>query len=130
LLPANRAKGNAMKLPPILQAESRNRLLQGVAIGAIATMVIGFTWGGWVSGGTAHKMASESADQATVAALAPICADKFQRDAEAKTTLAALKATDSWQRDTFIVKGGWATFPGDSEPNRNVADACAKLLNK
>jgi hypothetical protein len=119
-----------MKLPPFLQAESRNRLLQGVAIGAIATMVIGFTWGGWVSGGTAHKMASQSAVQATVAALAPICVEKFQGGAEAKATLAQLKATDSWQRDTFIVKGGWATFPGESEPNRNVAEACAALLNK
>jgi hypothetical protein len=27
----------------------------------------------------------------------------------------------------MIVKAGWATFPG-SEPDRQVADACAKLL--
>jgi len=119
-----------MNLPSILQGESRTRLLQGAALGAIATALIGFTWGGWVSGSTAQKMADKSAGQALVAALAPICVDKFQRGAEAKATLAQLKATESWQQDNFIVKGGWATFPGDSEPNRNVADACAKLLSK
>lgn len=119
-----------MQLPQALQGESRTRLLQGVALGAIATMVIGFMWGGWVSGSTAQKMAGKSADQAVVTALAPICAAKFQSGTEATATLAKLKATDSWQQDTFIVKGGWATFPGDSEPNRDVADACAKLLNK
>jgi hypothetical protein len=119
-----------MKLPSILQGESRTRLLQGVALGAVATMLIGFTWGGWVSGGTAQKMADKGANEAVVAALAPICVEKFQGATEAQATLAKLKATDSWQRDTFIVKGGWATFPGESEPNRNVAEACAALLNK
>jgi alpha/beta superfamily hydrolase len=104
-------------------------VLQGVAIGAIATALIGFTYGGWVSGRTAQKMADQHASEAVVAVLAPICVEKFQRGAEATTTLAQLKATDSWQQDTFIVKGGWATFPGTG-PNRNVAEACAKLLNK
>jgi hypothetical protein len=27
-----------------------------------------------------------------------------------------------------VTKGGWATFPG-SQPNRDVAEACAKVLN-
>jgi len=44
-------------------------------------------------------------------------------------TLAELKATDSWKQDTFIAKGGWATFPGMEAPNNNVAEACAKMLN-
>ena len=118
-----------MNFPQALQGESRTRLLQGVALGAIATMAIGFIWGGWMTGRSAQRMADQSADQATVAALAPICAAKFQSGTEAPATLAKLKATESWQQDTFIVKGGWATFPG-SEPNRNVADACAKLLSK
>jgi hypothetical protein len=39
-----------------------------------------------------------------------------------------LKATDSWKQDTFVEKGGWATFPGN-EPNRMVAEACAKILS-
>lgn len=35
-----------MLVQSILQAESRARLLQGMAIGAVASMVIGFSWGG------------------------------------------------------------------------------------
>ena len=63
-----------------------------------------------------------------IAALAPICVDKFQRASNATASMVALKATDSWKQDTFVVDGGWATFPGN-EPNRNVAEACAKLLS-
>jgi hypothetical protein len=39
-----------------------------------------------------------------------------------------LKGTDSWQRDGYIEKQGWATMPGAEKPDRNVAEACAKLL--
>lgn len=34
--------------------------LDGVAVGAVAFAVVGFSWGGWVTGGTAKKMASLS----------------------------------------------------------------------
>jgi hypothetical protein len=119
-----------MNLPPILQSESRTRLLQGAACGALATAIIGFGFGGWMLGSKAHTMAEQNASKAVVAALAPICVDKFQRTAEAKATLAQLKATDSWKQDTFVVNGGWATFPGGNEPNRNVAEACAKMLGE
>ena len=117
-----------MKLPPIIQGESLTRLLQGAGIGAVAAMIVGFGWGGWQLGGTADKMADERAGSAVVAALTPICVDKFQHSPDASAKLIALKETDSWQRDTFVKKGGWATFPG-SEPNRDVAEACAKILS-
>jgi len=117
-----------MRLPPILQPDSRVRLIQGAIAGAIMTMVVGFGFAGWTLGGTAAKQAADSANNAVVAALAPICVNKFTQGDESAAKLAALKATDSWQRDTYVVKGGWATFPGNEEPNRNVAEACAKML--
>jgi hypothetical protein len=44
--------------------------------------------------------------------------------------LAALKKTDSWAQGDFVEKGGWATVPGSSSPERvsAVAKACATLL--
>ena len=117
-----------MKLPPILQGESLTRLLQGVAIGAVLTLIVGFGWGGWQLASKAEKTAEQSATNAVVAVLAPICVDRFQRATDAKASLIALKATDSWKQDTFVEKGGWATFPG-SEPNQSVAEACAKMLS-
>jgi hypothetical protein len=51
-----------MQMPPILQGESLTRLLQGAAVGAVATMIVGFNWGGWLLGSTADKMAKEQSD--------------------------------------------------------------------
>ena len=116
-----------MQLPSILQGESLKRLLQGTATGAVATMVIGFSWGGWTLGSTAAKQLKDAEQASIVRVLAPICADKFQRSADARTNLDALNKADSWKRDEFIEKAGWTKFPG-SEPDRAVAQACVKLL--
>ena len=35
-----------MQVPSILQGQSLTRLLQGTGAGAVATIVIGFNWGG------------------------------------------------------------------------------------
>ncbi len=49
----------AMQIPSILQGNSPTRLLQGIAIGAVASMVIGFSWGGWMTGGSAIKQLAD-----------------------------------------------------------------------
>lgn len=116
-----------MNLPPMLQGESLTRLLQGAVAGAVVAMVIGFGWGGWQLQSKAEKTAKQAVDEAVIAALAPICVDRFQRASGAPATLVKLKATDSWKQDVFVTEGGWATFAG-SEPNRQVAEACAKML--
>jgi hypothetical protein len=117
-----------MQLPPILQPDSRARLIQGAIAGALATVIIGFGFAGWTLGSTAAEMSAKNANNAVVAALAPICVSRFTQGSEAAAKLVALKATDSWKQDTFVAKGGWATFPGDKEPNRDVAEACARIL--
>jgi len=105
------------------------RLLQGTAAGAVATIVIGFSWGGWTLGSTAAKQVKNAEQASIVRVLAPICADKFQRSADASANLDVLKKADSWTRDEIIEKAGWTTFPG-SEPDRKVAEACANLLSQ
>ena len=91
---------------------------------------IGFNWGGWVTGATANKTAKEAADSAIVSVLAPICAEKFQQQADAGAKLVDLKKVSTWERCTFVEKGGWATMPGSSAPSTGVARACAELLDK
>src|SRR5205809_8147552 len=118
-----------MQVPSILRGESRTRLLQGIAIGAVASMVIGFSWGGWMTGGTANKMASERADTAVVAALTPICVEKFLQNSDAKANLAILqKISSSWEQGDYLQKGGWATRPGASSSDYQLARACAEKL--
>ena len=84
-----------MEVPSILRGESRTRLLQGIATGAVAAMVIGFSWGGWVTAGTANRLAAEQADTAVVAALTPICVEKFMQNSDAKANLAVLRKISS-----------------------------------
>lgn len=90
----------------------------------ILTMIVGFNWGGWVTGGTAKTMAQA----AIVQRLAPICVSQFNQDPEKEQKLAELKDTSTWQRRTYIEKQGWATISDETKPNSQVAEACAKLL--
>jgi hypothetical protein len=117
-----------MQLPSILHGESLTRLLQGAVVGFVATVIIGFNWGGWTLESTARQMAEKSANTALVTALAPMCADKFQRAADASLNMVELKKVNSWMQDSYIEKGGWASFPGMDSPERGVAQACANLL--
>jgi len=104
-------------------------LLWGVAGGAIMAAIVGFTWGGWVTGTRAESDASQRASTAVVVALAPMCVERFKGAPETVANLAALKKADSWAQGEFVEKGGWATLPG-SAPDRvtAVAKACAALL--
>ena len=118
-----------MEMSAILRGDSLPRLLPGAAAGAVATLVIGFYWGGWVTGSAAKDMVERSTSAAVVTALSPICVDKFQRSAETTTNLAELKKLSSYQQGSFVEKGGWATLPGGDGANSAVARACAEMLN-
>ena len=104
--------------------------LWGIAGGAVALAVVGFTWGGWITGGKAETTALLRVNDAVVVALAPVCVDKFQRAGDASANLAALKKADIWSQGDFVEKGGWATVPGTNSSERvsAVAKACAVLL--
>ena len=104
-----------MQLPSMLQGESLKRLLQGAAAGAVATMFVGFYWAGWSLGSTADKMAKERSDLAVVAALAPVCADKFRALPDAQAKQVALSKIDSWRRRDEFPKE-LVTLPGETYP--------------
>lgn len=93
----------------------------GAIGGAIAAMVVGFVWGGWVTGGTAGKMEMASATTAIVLAYTPLCVAKAEQQPE---QLVLLKKEGSWTRGDFVVEAGWVA--NVSEKYRSaVADACA-----
>ena len=90
----------------------------GAVGGAIALAVIGFNWGGWVTGATANKNAKEAADSAIVRVLAPICAEKFQQQADASSKIVELKKVSSWERGTFVEKVAGRRCPVAPRPAR------------
>jgi hypothetical protein len=104
-------------------------VLWGVAAGAIALAIVGFGWGGWMTGGAAETLATNRAATAVVVALTPICVDRFRQAADASANLAEMKkAAYVWEQSKFVEKGGWATMPGSTAPNSALARACAESL--
>ena len=116
-----------MQLPTILRRGTLTYLLLGALAGCLATVVIGFTWGGWTLESTAKRMAEKTATVAVMAVLAPMCAEKFREDADASANMIELRKVNSWLQDSYIEKGGWATFPGIASPF-GVGRACATAL--
>ena len=107
--------------------------IQGAVGGAIIVALVGFNWGGWVTGGTAQKIADGRAEKAVAAALTPVCVSQFSKRADAPATLKTFKALNSWEQGDFVGKGGWATMPGSTpaaEPNSQVVSSCVDALNK
>ncbi len=102
--------------------------LWGIAGGAIAAIIIGFAWGGWVTGGTAKNMAEEMAEVAVADRLAPICVEQFNQDSKKDQNLKELKKTDSWLRGDYVENQVWAIMPGEKEADSKVAEKCAELL--
>ena len=96
----------------------------GAIGGAVAAMIIGFVWGGWVTGGTAGQMASASAQDATVLALTPLCVAKGEQQPE---QLVLLKKESTWSCDAFVTKAGWVANVNEKYRSA-VASACATAL--
>jgi hypothetical protein len=94
----------------------------------VLTMIVGFTWGGWVRGATAVSMAEAMAEDAVVKRLAPICVVQVGADPAKDEKLKVMNDLNSYERGEYVQKQGWASMPGEKEPDRKVADACAKLL--
>lgn len=113
-----------MQLP-----KNTSAYLKGAAGGAIILALVGFNWGGWLTGGTADKQARAAAHDAVVAALAPICAERFRAQNDAGAKIAALASGSEWERGNAIEKSGFATMPGAKDADSDVARACGTLLS-
>lgn len=98
--------------------------ITGAAAGAVVLAIVGFNWGGWLTGDEADEMTQA----AIVERLVPICVGQFNMDVDKVTKLAALKKVDSWSRGEFVVKQGWATMPGAKEADSSVARGCADKI--
>lgn len=60
---------------------SKAILVWACAATAAATMIVGFNWGGWVTGGTSRTAAAAAADIARGELASAICVERFKRRA-------------------------------------------------
>lgn len=108
---------------------SKSTLAMACAATAVATMIVGFNWGGWVTGGTSQTLATTAGDVARGELASVICVEKFKAATDSAAKLTELNAiTDSYKRRIFVENGGWATMPGQTTPDRRAAEGCAIAL--
>jgi hypothetical protein len=118
---------------------SKTVLFWACAGSVIVATMVGFSWGGWVTGGSAREMAADSAAQSRQELAAVVCVDRFMAAPDAGGQLTALQeiASSSGQ-GKFVEEGGWAIIvpPGDTADykaradDRKAAGLCAKELAK
>jgi hypothetical protein len=90
--------------------------------------LVGFTWGGWVTGGTSNDRAMAMSRDDVVASMVPVCLDMARSDPERAEKLAAIRAASTYQRRDALMEAGWATVAGTDEPDRDIAQACLAAL--
>lgn len=95
---------------------------------SVATMVVGFTWGGWVTGGSAQERADVAAQQATADLAADVCVKRYLASPEARVSLTALIEQSSYSRKGTLEDGGWVTLGGREKPVTGAGGLCAERL--
>lgn len=100
-----------------------------VAVVAV-TMIVGFNWGGWTTEANAQSQADSAASDAVTQRLVPICVAQFTMDPDREQKLVELQEASTYQGRSIVTDQGWATMPGETEANRQVATACADVLRE
>jgi hypothetical protein len=101
----------------------------GAVGGAVAIMIVGFSWMGWNLGHTTTRLVAEGSESAVIAALTPFCVANYMKQPGALKQLALLKDdTSSYTQRDIIEKAGFATMPGNKVPSSGVAAACEIAL--
>lgn len=108
---------------------SKTMLVWACVAAVIATIVIGFSWGGWVTGGMSRAMAATAGDNARGELASVICVERFNAAPDAAAKLVEFKAIpDSYKKRQFVEAGGWATMPGQASPDRLGVQGCTTAL--
>jgi hypothetical protein len=94
----------------------------------VLTLIVGFEWGGWVTGRTAKSMAEAASSDAVLARLAPMCVAKARQDPQWAEKQKALAATQTWDRSDYVSHQGWATMAPEKQADSRVAQECANRL--
>jgi hypothetical protein len=106
---------------------SKTALFWSCAGSVIVATIVGFSWGGWTTGGSAREMAGDSAAQARQELAAVVCVDRFMAAPDAGVQLTALQEiTSSYAQSKFVEEGGWATIvPASSTADRKASAAAS-----
>ncbi|WP_323776376.1 hypothetical protein [Leisingera sp.] len=100
----------------------------GALAGAVMIAVAGFSWGGWVTGSNATRIASTMSHDKVIEALVPVCLDIARTDTNRAAKLTEIREASAYKRRDIVMAAGWATVPGSQAPDRDLAQACMGKL--
>ncbi|WP_274426291.1 hypothetical protein [Chelativorans sp. YIM 93263] len=104
-------------------------VLAWTAVGAsVLTMIVGFTWGGWVTGGTAQERADAAAETATTELASSICVENFRTFDTARAQYQEITDLSSFRRRQFVEEAEWAKLPNGEPVDRQTASLCAQQI--
>jgi len=119
------------------------RLLQGLrdyaptrsalgwtAVGASAlTIAVGFTLGGWVTGGASERMVHEARTEAQAHLAAAVCAENFRVQPAGQAKQSELAALNATRQRQFVLDQPWSQVPGvEGAARRTAAELCARQI--
>jgi hypothetical protein len=124
---------NSIKLRGVkMKKEYIKPFAWGMAVGMVVLLIVIFSAGWVVTSSSAKAEAKAMAADAVMNRLAPIAIAQFMQDPNKEERLKEMKKLESWgenNRSNYVQKQGWATMPGEKEPDEQVADEVARRLN-
>ena len=103
----------------------------GMAAGAVVLLIVIFSAGWVVTSGSAEAEAKAMATDAVMSRLAPIAVAQFMQDPNKEERLKEMKKLETWgenNRSDYVKIQGWATMPGEKDPDGQIADEVARRL--
>ena len=98
-------------------------------VAGVLAIIVGFNWGGWVTGGTAVDRAGVKAQDAVLLRLTPDVRGPVQPGPPGKgAKLDELKAIAAGGNPELCRKAGLGHHARREDAHRDVASACSKLL--
>jgi len=119
-------KAKAMQIP-----SETKPALWGAAGGIVAGMLVLSYGFGYMSNTNAQKIADAQTEKAVIAALTPVCAEKFRAlpDVAARTAIIVGNKDNPYlMRAAFKDEEALVTLPGKTYPETDLVSACAKLV--
>ena len=114
-----------------MKKEDVKPFVWGIVAGMLVLLIVIFSAGWVVTSGTAKAEAIEMATDAVMNRLAPIAVAQFMLDPNKEERLKEMKKLETWgenNRSDYVKIQGWATMPGEKDPDGQIADEVARRL--
>ena len=99
-------------------------------VGSVVSLIAIFSAGCVATSGSTQAKAEEMAADDVLDPLPPIYVAQFLQDPNREERLKELKKLDAWKRGAYVEKQGWATMPGEKEPDSKVVRGGTERLAK